>query len=406
MFDRLTQLFHGGDPLSIAIELLLIFGGVMLILRFLQGTRGAGVFKGIIVLVAVLVLGIRFAGLFSEAFPRLRFLSEGLLGAIAIFMLVIFQPELRQAMVRIGQTMSPSERRRIDPVIDALESAVEFLSRNQFGALIVIERGTSLAGLAAQGVSMDAAMSAELIESIFWPSSPLHDLAVVIRGEKIAAASVQLPLADPVAGMKLGARHRAAMGATLESDCVVVVVSEENGLIRFAEGVDLEPGVLADAEGRENVVTEREYFDVGLRLGDADALDVDLVELAQASLLRTLVTEQRPVGEEPHRQLLRQSFGNEGAHDAGGELRAQGHALAATIGERVHLLGDDVRRVAEGALEYFGELEHRRRHLGEAVALGELARDIDNAAMAERFFRQQVVGAPNGLQLGHGGERR
>ena len=246
MFDRLTQLFHGGDPLSIAIELLLIFGGVMLILRFLQGTRGAGVFKGIIVLVAVLVLGIRFAGLFSEAFPRLRFLSEGLLGAIAIFMLVIFQPELRQAMVRIGQTMSPSERRRIDPVIDALESAVEFLSRNQFGALIVIERGTSLAGLAAQGVSMDSAMSAELIESIFWPSSPLHDLAVVIRGEKIAAASVQLPLADPVAGMKLGARHRAAMGATLESDCVVVVVSEENGLIRFAERGELSEPIQFD----------------------------------------------------------------------------------------------------------------------------------------------------------------
>ncbi len=132
----------------------------MLILRFLQGTRGAGVFKGIIVLVAVLVLGIRFAGLFSEAFPRLRFLSEGLLGAIAIFMLVIFQPELRQAMVRIGQTMSPSERRRIDPVIDALESAVEFMSRNQFCALIVIESGTSISGLSTKGVSMDASMSA------------------------------------------------------------------------------------------------------------------------------------------------------------------------------------------------------------------------------------------------------
>jgi len=261
VFDRLTQLFHGGNPLSITIELLVIFGGVMLILRFLQGTRGAGVFKGIIVLIAVLVLGIRFAGLFSETFSRLRFLSEGLLGTIAIFMLVIFQPELRQAMVRIGQTMSPSERRRIDPVVDALEGAVEFLSRNQFGALIVIERGTSLAGLAAQGVIVDASMSAELIESIFWPSSPLHDLAVVIRGEKIAAASVQLPLADPVAGMKLGARHRAAMGATLESDCVVVVVSEENGLIRFAERGELSQPIQFD----EFAVGLRRRLSRGLR---------------------------------------------------------------------------------------------------------------------------------------------
>ena len=157
--------------------------------------------------------------------------------------------------------MSPSERRRIDPVVDALEGAVEFLSRNQFGALIVIERGTSLAGLAAQGVIVDASMSAELIESIFWPSSPLHDLAVVIRGEKIAAASVQLPLADPVAGMKLGARHRAAMGATLESDCVVVVVSEENGLIRFAERGELSQPIQFD----EFAVGLRRRLSRGLR---------------------------------------------------------------------------------------------------------------------------------------------
>jgi diadenylate cyclase len=251
VFDRITQLFHGGQPLAIAIELAVIFAGVLVILRFLQGTRGAGVFKGMIVLVAVLILGIRFAGLFSESFARLRFLSEGLLSAIAVFMLVIFQPELRQAMVRIGQTMSPSERRRIDPVVDALEASVEFLSRNQFGALIAIERGTSLAGLVSQGVVIDAAISAELIESVFWPSSPLHDLAVIIRGDRVAAASVQLPIADPVPGMKLGARHRAAMGATLESDCLVVVVSEENGQIRFAERGELsDPVPTADFADR------------------------------------------------------------------------------------------------------------------------------------------------------------
>ncbi len=272
----------------------------MLILRFLQGTRGAGVFKGIIVLIAVLVLGIRFAGLFSETFSRLRFLSEGLLGTIAIFMLVIFQPELRQAMVRIGQTMSPSERRRIDPVVDALEGAVEFLSRNQFGALIVIERGTSLAGLAGQGVAMDATMSAELIESIFWPSSPLHDLAVVIRGERIAAASVQLPLADPVAGMKLGARHRAAMGATLESDCVVVVVSEENGLIRFAERGELSQPVQFDefALGLRRRLsrglrqpTQRSLFGRFIRrVGGVDAPMVNLPDHSEHSELNAAAT--------------------------------------------------------------------------------------------------------------------
>ena len=235
MFDRLFQLFRGSDPLSVAVEMVVIFAGVLVVLRFLQGTRGAGVFKGAIILVAVLLLGIRFAGLFSESFARLRFLSEGLLGAIAVFLLVVFQPELRQAMVRIGQTIVPSERRNIDPLVDSLEEAVEFLSRNRFGALMVIERGTSLAGLATQGVVMDARVSAAALESIFWPSSPLHDLAVVIRGERIAAASVQLPLTEESGRQRLGARHRAAVGVTEEFDALVVVVSEENGSIRVAE---------------------------------------------------------------------------------------------------------------------------------------------------------------------------
>lgn len=235
MFDRIFQLFRGSDPLSVAVELAVIFIGVLIVLRFLQGTRGAGVIKGAIILVAVLLLGIRFAGLFSESFSRLRFLSEGLLGAIAVFLLVVFQPELRQAMVRIGQTIAPSQRRNLDPLVDSLDEAVEFLSRNRFGALVVIERGTSLAGLASQGVQIDARINAPTLESIFWPSSPLHDLAVVIRGERIAAASVQLPLADHPEKIRLGARHRAAVGVTEESDALVVVVSEENGAIRVAE---------------------------------------------------------------------------------------------------------------------------------------------------------------------------
>jgi diadenylate cyclase len=235
VFDRLFQLFRGSDPLSVAVELSVIFVGVLFVLRFLQGTRGAGVFKGAIILVAVLLLGIRFAGLFSESFARLRFLSEGLLGAIAVFLLVVFQPELRQAMVRLGQTIVPSERRNLDPLVDSLDEAVGFLSRNRFGALVVIERGTSLAGLAAQGVQLDARLTAPVLESIFWPSSPLHDLAVVIRGERIAAASVQLPLTDETFAVRLGARHRAAVGVTEECDALVVVVSEENGAIRLAE---------------------------------------------------------------------------------------------------------------------------------------------------------------------------
>jgi len=264
MLDRLFQLFRGQDPLAVVAEMAVIWLGVFLILRFLQGTRGAGVFKGLIVLVAVLFLALRFVGLFSDAFARLRFLSEGLLGALAIFLLVVFQPELRQGMVRLGQTAAFNpERRRRDRSSEAVAEAVEFLSRNTFGAVIVIERMVPLSGLAANGVPIDAVVSARLLESIFWPSSPLHDLAVVIRGERIAAASVQLPLADESAGHRLGSRHRAAIGATIETDALVVVVSEETGSIRFAENGHLSdevrPDDVADALRRRLLPPPRDH---------------------------------------------------------------------------------------------------------------------------------------------------
>lgn len=247
MFERLLQLFRGQDPLAVVAEMAVIWIGVFLILRFIQGTRGAGVFKGLIVLVAVLFLALRFVGLFSDSFARLRFLSEGLLGALAIFLLVIFQPELRQGMVRLGQTAAINpERRKRDRTFEAVAEAVEFLSRNSFGAVIVIERSVPLSGLSASGVPIDAQVSARLIESIFWPSSPLHDLAVVIRGDRIVAASVQLPLADESAGLRLGSRHRAAIGVTLETDALVVIVSEETSAIRLAENGRLSSEILAD----------------------------------------------------------------------------------------------------------------------------------------------------------------
>lgn len=247
MLDRLVQLFRGHDPLAVMVELTVIFIGVYLILRFIRGTRGAGVFKGLIVLVAVLFLSLRFIGLFSDAFARLRFLSEGLLGALALFLLVVFQPELRQGMVRLGQTAAFNpERRRRAQTYEAVAEAVEFLSRNSFGAVIVIERTVPLSGLSANGVPIDARVSSRLLESIFWPSSPLHDLAVVIRSDRIAAASVQLPLAEESASMRLGSRHRAAIGTTLETDALVVVVSEETGAIRLAENGRLSEEIKTD----------------------------------------------------------------------------------------------------------------------------------------------------------------
>ncbi|MCA9296869.1 MAG: DNA integrity scanning protein DisA nucleotide-binding domain protein, partial [Phycisphaerales bacterium] len=112
----------------------------------------------------------------------------------------------------------------------------QFLSKSQFGARIAIERQVQLGGLVEGGQELDSVISARLLETIFWPNSPLHDLGVVIRGDRIVAASVQFPLIEEgaITGTP-GSRHRAAAGVCVESDCVVVIVSEETGTISIAQ---------------------------------------------------------------------------------------------------------------------------------------------------------------------------
>ena len=236
MLERMGQLFRGNEPVAIAVELAAIWLAVFVVLRFLRGTRGAGVLKGVIVVLAAIILSLRFAGGGSDSFVRLRFVAEALAGTLALALVVIFQPELRQALVRLGQSRWLAGRdTRFSETAPAIEEAVEFLSRNQFGALIVIERSVPLGDAVRTGVALDSAVSARLLEAIFWPNSPLHDLAVVVSGDRLVAANVQLPLADASAvPPRLGSRHLAAVGATEESDAVVVVVSEQTGAIRIA----------------------------------------------------------------------------------------------------------------------------------------------------------------------------
>ena len=142
--------------------------------------------------------------------------------------------------------------KRYEEAVPAIEEAVDFLSRNQFGALIVVERSVPLGDAVRTGVAIDGAVSARLLESIFWPNSPLHDLAVVISGERVVAANVQLPLADADAvPPRLGSRHLAAVGVTEETDAVVVVVSEQTGAVRIATRGRLGEPVPIESFGRE-----------------------------------------------------------------------------------------------------------------------------------------------------------
>ncbi len=252
MLQNLQQLFTNYDPLHVAVELALIWTCVYIIFRFLHGTRGAGVIKGFALVLVVATIIISALARTSDAFTRLDFIYERFLGLAAILLIVVFQPELRQAMSRLGQVLHfRGTRGNVSTVVEAVDQAVAFLSRAQFGALIAIERTSRLGGLIETGTYLDARVDARLLESIFWPNNPLHDLGVVIRGDRIVAATVQFPLAEEGAlPTKYGSRHRAAAGVSLESDCVVVIVSEETGGISIAERGQLEHDIPRAEFGR------------------------------------------------------------------------------------------------------------------------------------------------------------
>ncbi len=235
---------------TVLIELLLIGAGVYLVLRFLRGTRGAGLLKGIAVLVIasfliVDVMANRFG------WQRIEFLYSKYVYALIIGVLVIFQPELRRAIMRIGET---GWLRRwtgdVEHVLEEIIKATSYLSARKVGAIIAIERDTGLGTLVDSGTALDAQVSAELLNTIFWPGSPLHDMGVVIRNGRIAAASCQFPLAEGEdLPTEFGSRHRAAMGLSLETDALIIVVSEETGTISLARRGRLERNLTPESLG-------------------------------------------------------------------------------------------------------------------------------------------------------------
>lgn len=231
-----AQLFRGYAPYQVIIEMAIIWLGVYAVFRFLRGTRGAGIFKGFAILFVLVTLLVRVVGQGSDAFGRLNFLYDRFLGLLAILLIVVFQPELRQAMIRLSTRHFRGYGSHVREVIEAVSEAVQFLSKSQFGALIALERSVKLGGLLEGGQALDAQISARLLESIFWPNSPLHDLGVIVRDNRILAAGVQFPLVEEgVLPARTGSRHRAAVGLTMETDCIVVIVSEETGAVSIAE---------------------------------------------------------------------------------------------------------------------------------------------------------------------------
>ena len=221
---------------QVLLELLVIGGVVYWVIRFLQGTRGARLLKGIIFLLITLYLGVRLLGAVFDL-TRLQVLFDRFLYFAAFAIIIVFQPELRRALMRLGETrlfrgLAQQTRDEIEEILDACST----LSRRRVGALIAVERDVGLGGFTEEATRIDGEVSSELLQTIFWPNTALHDLGVIISGNRIAWAGVQFPLAESGDLPKeLGSRHRAAVGLSQESDALVIVVSEETGDISIAE---------------------------------------------------------------------------------------------------------------------------------------------------------------------------
>jgi diadenylate cyclase len=215
-----------------AIEILLVAWVVYRLLLFLGGTRALQIMLGVVLLATV------YLAAFALNLSMITYLL-GVVFTYGVFAaIVVFQPELRNALARLGQTRPLRLFTRADTldVADEVAEAVDRLARAGTGAIVAVEGEVGLSEYVQSGTPMDAKVSADLLTTIFTPYSPLHDGAVLVRGQRVIGAGVILPLTQfPVRDRSLGTRHRAAIGLSEETDATVIVVSEETSTISVAK---------------------------------------------------------------------------------------------------------------------------------------------------------------------------
>lgn len=226
----LNRLHDLQNVLDVALVSLIFF----VLLRFFRGTQAVQLLRGILLITLI-------TAIISQATNLVAFnwLLSKSMNVILLAIPVIFQPELRRALERVGRSAPLLGRRTdnagIQRAISEIVRAVEQMSQRKHGALIVFEGDTGLGEVSARGVSVNAEVTAELLTTIFFPKTALHDGAVVVQGERIVAASCVLPLSEGDLDNQMGTRHRAALGITEQSDALAVVVSEEQGTVSVAQ---------------------------------------------------------------------------------------------------------------------------------------------------------------------------
>jgi len=244
------ELFHWeflSVTLKDVIDIFVVSFLLYLFFSFLKGSRIVTMSIGIVFLALIWVVA-NLAGLDTLNFIFTKILSFG-----AILLIIVFQPELRATLIRIGNVsfFNKFSNNSSHTVIDEIVKSVTALQHVKMGALIVIERNVGLNDISHGGVIINADVTSDLMENIFFKDSPLHDGAVIIKEDKIIAASVVLPLEDIPQGFSdkynhHGLRHRAGMGITKETDAVSIILSEESGLISVVEYSNIKPIKLSE----------------------------------------------------------------------------------------------------------------------------------------------------------------
>ena len=232
----MTQLPAPWSTISVALDILLVAVVIYQVLVMIRGTRAAPMLAGVAVVAIIFYLA-RVGEL-----TTLNWLISRLVPYVLFALIVVFQSEIRHVLANVGRRLrfgrgSASESDTYDDIV----LAANLFSQHQTGALIVIEREIGLRTYIESGVPLDARLSYDLLATIFRPSAPLHDGAVIVQKERVAAAACFLPLSmNPVLSTQLGTRHRAGMGITEETDAIAVIVSEESGAISVAVGGKIE----------------------------------------------------------------------------------------------------------------------------------------------------------------------
>lgn len=237
-FKSIQGAFNLNSPLRVfllVVDIAIVTVIIYYLYRLIRQTRAVQIFKGIAMLIVLLAIS-QLLDLTILKFILSNFLTYGM-----ILIIIVFQPELRSALERLGrknitQFFDFDDKIKDKQVVSEIVKAVEIMSLKKIGALIVIEQGTKINDIVREGVDLSAKVSSELIQTIFNPRTPLHDGAIIIEGNQIKAAKCVLPLAsENIIPKNVGTRHRAAVGISEVSDALVIVVSEETGTISFVE---------------------------------------------------------------------------------------------------------------------------------------------------------------------------